>query len=213
MEHYWIYIIVAIASLIKGFTGFGFALITLPLLINWYSPKELIPVLILCNLFSSVIIVLQKKERKLVDKQFRTLIIYGAAYTLTGVALFKSISEDLMITILGILFIILSSISLLGIKYNARLTPLTFKIAGAFLGFLTGSVSISGPPLALFLNAAKVDNQQFREIFSWFNITTATIAIISYITLDLLTLETLKITGLFLPILYIGSFLGKRLNH
>jgi len=213
MLYFWIIIIVSVASLVKGITGFGFALIAMPPLMIWYSPKELIPVLILCNLFASLVIVLQKKDRKLVNKQFQSLIGFGALFTLVGVLTLKYISEDILITLMSVFFILLSVGSFLGIRYSIKLSDRSYKIAGVFLGFLTGSISISGPPLALFLHSAGVDNQEFREIFSWFSIVTAFIALVGYGLLGLLTLATFKMTLLFLPILYLGSFLGKRLNH
>lgn len=165
MLYFWIILIVSVASLVKGITGFGFALIALPPLLIWYSPQEMIPVLILCNLFASLVIVLQKKDRKLVNKQFQTLIIYGALFTLLGVFTLKYLSEDILITIMSMFFIVLSICSLLGIRYSIKLSDWSYRLAGMFLGFLTGSISISGPPLALFLHSAKVDNQEFREIF------------------------------------------------
>lgn len=213
MEYVWIILIVLVASLIKGITGFGFALISLPLLITWYPAKELIPVLVFCNLMASLIIVLQKKDRKLINKQFRSLIIYGGIFTVTGVIFFKNIPEHMLILIISTFFIILSALSLLNIKYPIPLTNISFKIAGAVLGFLTGSISISGPPLALFLNSANVDNQEFREIFAWFSIITATVALVGYGFFGLITAQTIKMTLLFFPILFVGSFLGKRLNH
>ncbi|MBN2166127.1 MAG: hypothetical protein JW717_07620 [Marinilabiliaceae bacterium] len=64
---------------------------------------------------------------------------------------------------------------------------MSYKVVGSIIGFLTGSISVSGSPLVLFLNAAKVDNKQFREIFGWFNIVTALIAIGGCIHLYLIT--------------------------
>ncbi|MBE9468036.1 MAG: sulfite exporter TauE/SafE family protein [Bacteroidetes bacterium] len=213
MELYWVILIVFTASLVKGITGFGFALVSLPPLLIWYSPTELIPVLIFCNLAASVIIILQKKEKKLVNKQFRSLIIYGAIFTITGVLTLNYISENILIRIMSIFFILLSVLSLLGIKYSVKLHPIAYKIAGAFLGFLTGCISISGPPLALFLNSANVDNQEFREIFSWFSIVTSIVALFGYYFSGILTFQTFKMSALFLPILFVGSFIGKRINH
>lgn len=213
MEIYWIILIVAFASLIKGITGFGFALVSLPPLLIWYSPKELIPVLIFCNLSASIIIVLQKKEQKLVNKHFRSLIIYGAIFTVLGVLTLKYFSEDFLIKIMSIFFILMSVLSIVGINYSIKLSPISYKIAGAFLGFLTGSISISGPPLALFLHSADVSNQEFREIFSWFSIVTSVVAIIGYGFSGILTFQTIKLTALFLPILFVGSYIGKRINH
>jgi len=213
MEIFWILLIVLIASLVKGITGFGFALVSLPLLINWYSPKELIPVLILCNLFVSTVIVLQKKDEKLVNRQFRSFIIFGGLFTLFGVIVLKNMPEEMLIRTLSIILIVLSVISLLGIKYSLKLTDTAYKVAGAFLGFLTGSTSISGPPMALFLHSANVNNKEFREIFAWFSIVTTVIALGGYAFFGLLTLQTFKMAGMFLPILYFGTYFGKRLNH
>ena len=212
MEIIWIIIIISIAALIKGITGFGFALISLPLLTFWYSPKELIPVLILANLFSSIIIVIQKKDRKLINGQFRSLIYSGALFTLVGVITLKYISEDVLILIMSIFFIVLSTLTLIGVNYSFKLSDMSYKLAGAFCGFLTGCISVSGPPLALFLNSAHVDNQEFREIFSWFSIVTSVIALAGYYILGMLTFKMLELTILILPILFLGSYFGKRLN-
>jgi len=213
MELFWIVLVVVIASLVKGITGFGFALVALHPLMIWYSPKEIIPVLLLCNLFASVLIILQKKDRQLINRQFKWLIIFGALFTIVGVIFLKYLPEHLLIVIVSIFLIILTVLSILGVQYPIKITNRSYKIAGAFLGFLTGSISISGPPMALFLYSAKVDKQQFREIFSWFSIVTSIVALAGYVVLGILTIESLKMSLLFLPILFIGSFIGKKLNN
>lgn len=212
MEFFWIILIIVIASLVKGITGFGFALVSLPLLLIWYSPKEIIPVLLILNLFASTIIVLQKKENRLINKQFKSLIIYGALFTIIGVVFLKFLPEELMIVVLSVFLILLSVLSILGVKYSIKLTNRSYKIAGAFFGFLTGSISISGPPMALFLHSAKVNNQQFREVFSWFSIVTSIVALVGQFVFGILTFKSFKMAFLFLPILFIGSLIGKKLN-
>lgn len=62
MDWLFILLVVLIASLVKGITGFGFALVSLPILVAWFPVKELIPVLTICNLLASIVIVLQKKK-------------------------------------------------------------------------------------------------------------------------------------------------------
>ena len=212
MDYFWIFVIIIIASVVKGITGFGFAMMSLPLLLFWYSPKVIIPVLIMCNLFASIMIVLQKKEHKLVNKHFISLVTYGGIFTILGVATLKTIPSKILIVLISIFFIVLSIIYLFNRKYSRSLKKNIYKIAGAVCGFLTGCISIGGPPLAMFLNLAKTNNQQFREIFSWFNIVSASIALIGYFFLGLLTLETIKLSILFIPILIFGSFFGKRIN-
>lgn len=212
MEYVVIFLMVLFSALIKGITGFGFALISLPLLMFYYSPTELIPVLMICNLLSSLLIVVQKKEHKLIDRNYKNLIIFGAGFTIVGVALLNVISEEFLIHIMAMLFMGLSLFSLFKIKYNPQIKKPWYKMAGALCGTLTGCISVSGPPLALFLNYANAGNRQFREVFSWFSLVTSLVALIGYYISGLITPKTIELSMSFLPILFIGSYVGKRLN-
>ncbi len=213
MASIWVLIAVSIASLVKGITGFGFALFSLPILLFWYPIKELIPILIICNLFASIIIVLQKKERPLVNNKFKILIGIGGLFTIFGTIALEILPERELLIGTTIFIILLSVLSFVKVKAHIRLRNSIYIIAGIVCGFLTGAISVSGPPLALFLNAAKVDNQEFREIFSWFSIVTTIVALIGYYSQDMLNMNILNTSIQFFPILYIGSFIGKRLNQ
>ncbi len=213
MPNIWIILIVIASSLIKGITGFGFALFSFPLLLIWYAPKEIIPVLMICNLIASVLIVVQKKEHKLLDKQSYFLIGSGGIFTLLGVVALSAGDGKLLVHISGILFIALTLISLRKRNNEAQKLPdYIYTLSGAFIGFLTGAVSVSGPPLALFLNRANVSNRKFREIFAAFSVFTATIALIGYYQAGMINLQTIKSALVFTPILLAGTVFGKRLN-
>ena len=211
MHNIWIFVIIIFSSLIKGLTGFGFALVSFPLLLIWYSPKEIIPILMICNLMASILIILQKKEHKLLDIHSYLLIIFGGIFTIAGVLILSATDGKTLIHLSGIFFI---AIAILSTKKKKKITlpRYSYLLAGALIGFLTGAISVSGPPLALFLNRANISNRQFREIFAWFSVITATIAIFSYSQLGLLTKETLTTSLIFLPILLTGTIIGKKLN-
>ncbi len=213
MPNIYIILTIVVSSLIKGITGFGFALLSLPVLLTWYEPKEIIPVLMICNLFASLFIILQKKEKKLIDKPSKQLIISGGLFTILGVVILKYINADWLIHFSGIFFIVLTILSLIKRKKESVAIPIyAYPLVGSIIGLITGTISISGPPLALFLNKAKVDNKKFREIFAWFSIVTATIAIIGYYQIGLLSNQVLKHSLLFTPILLAGTIIGKHLN-
>lgn len=159
---------------------------------------------------ASVFIVLQKKDRQLIDENSKFRIIYGVSFSVIGVFFLKLLPEELKLHILSAFLIALSLLSILGMQYSIPIKPRTFRIAGACLCFLTGSVSISGPPIAFFLNTVKVDYQEFREVFSWFSIVTATVALVGYGVLGMLTFSIFKTALLFFPLLFMGSFIGKR---
>ena len=213
MLNIWIILIIVFSSLIKGLTGFGFALISFPLLLTWYAPKEIIPVLMVCNLIASVMIVLQKKEYKMLDKQSYYLIGTGGLFTIAGVIALSSTDGKWLIRLSGILFILLTVFSLVKrMPGDKKMRDRAYLSAGVFIGFLTGAVSVSGPPLALFLNRAKISNCKFREIFAAFSLVTALIAIFGYYQVGMITLQTLKLSIIFIPILLTGAIVGKKLN-
>jgi uncharacterized membrane protein YfcA len=213
MPNIWVILIIVFSSLIKGITGFGFALFSFPLLLMWYEPKEIIPVLMICNLIASILIVLQKKEHKLLDKQSYFLIGAGGLFTMAGVIALSASEDRLLVHLSGILFIVLTLFSLKNRKSTNTILPnYTYITAGSLIGFLTGAVSVSGPPLALFLNRANVSNRKFREIFAAFSVVTAVIAIYGYFQVGMITFPTLKMSLIFAPILLAGTIFGKKLN-
>ena len=93
MPNIWIFLVIILSSLIKGITGFGFALFSFPLLLIWYPPREIIPVLMICNLIASILIVLQKKDHKLLNKNAYQLIGAGGLFTIAGVFALSATSE------------------------------------------------------------------------------------------------------------------------
>ncbi len=213
MPNIWVIMIIIFSSLIKGVTGFGFALFSFPLLLIWYTPKEIIPVLMICNLITSVMIVLQKKEQKLLDKQSYYLIFSGGLFTILGVIALSTTDGKWLIHLSGIFFILLTIYSLIKKRPDNKIIQnRAFWSAGALIGFLTGAISVSGPPLALFLNRARISNRKFREIFAAFSVVTAIIAMVGYGQTGLLTRDAINLTLVFTPILLVLTIVGKKLN-
>ena len=213
MINFWTLLVVIISSLIKGITGYGFALLSLPVLLLWYSPGEIIPVLLICNLFASLFIVAQKKDHRLIDNRSRVLIVTGGVFTILGVFALSVVRGNTLMHISGAFFIVLTVLSLKSKLYrHIKLPKYSYLIAGAVVGFLTGTISVSGPPLALFLNVAKVSKKEFREIFANFSIVTALVAVAGYYRVGLFTTETIKMSLIFTPVLFIGTMIGKQFN-
>lgn len=213
MPNIWIILIITFSSFIKGITGFGFALFSFPLLLHWYTPKEIIPVLTICNLISSIMIVLQKKEHKLLDKQSYLLIGAGGIFTVFGVIALSTSDGRVLFHLAGTLFILKTILSLKKRKHKeTKLPNYAYILAGSFIGFITGAISVSGPPLAIFLKRVNVDNLKFREIFAAFSVITAIIAILGYFHTGMLSPKTITDSVIFVPILLAGTIIGKKLN-
>ncbi len=213
MLNIWILIIVAFSSVVKGVTGLGFTLLSFPLLLIWYSPKEIIPVLCVCNLIGSLMIILQKKQEKLIDKKSYILIWVGAVCTILGVVALSSTDGTWLVRGAGIVFILLTILSFFDRKSEKKdFKTSAYAGVGVLIGFLAGAISVSGPPMVIFLNKIKVSNLAFREITAMFNFITAIIAVFGYWQADMFNEQSLKLILIFAPILFFGTIVGKKIN-
>ncbi|MBN1180998.1 MAG: sulfite exporter TauE/SafE family protein [Bacteroidales bacterium] len=206
-----IFIVVFISGIVKGTTGFGFALFSLPLLAHFIPIKTLIPLLTLFNLFSSIQIIVLSKGLKL-NKRILLLSFTGIIGVFLGTVMLKYMHEFWLKTVCAVVLVILSILFLTGFRFKVHKLRRGFSIAGFISGFLGGSMSVSGPPLALFLTSIKIDSQHFRFTFAWFSIITASVAMFDYIKIGVVYPITFKLFAFSLPVLLASLQLGKYLN-
>ncbi|MBN2350128.1 MAG: sulfite exporter TauE/SafE family protein [Bacteroidales bacterium] len=211
MEYaHWIIIlcIVFLSGIVKGTTGFGFALFALPLLVHFIPIKTLVPILTLFNLFSSAQIVIQTRKVK-ISRSIFLLSFAGIAGVIIGSLLLKFLPEKWLKLLAAVFLIVLSILFLTGYRFKIRKIRRGNIIAGLVSGFLGGSTSVSGPPLALFLTSLKLDTKHFRFTFAWYSIITAVVAMLDYLKIGLVYTQTFTIFFISLPVLIISIELGK----
>lgn len=210
----WVYVfaVILLASLLKGITGFGFALLSMPLLLFVYPVKFLIPVLTGFNLFTSILIVLSKKQKK---QGLKALILpsWGILGLIPGVLFLHFQSDRTLKIFAGIMLSLLAFAFLFGYRFKIRNPRRATMIAGLVSGFLNGSISVGGPPLAFFLTSIKEDNEGFRMKFAWFSIATASSALIGYYTAGLINNETFRMLLYMFPVLITGTLVGKKVSR
>ena len=210
----WIIItlVIFLSGIVKGTTGFGFALFSLPMLAHFVPIKSLIPLLTLFNLLSSVQIVTFSKGLKL-NRRIILLSASGIIGVLIGTVVLKYIDETWLKMGCSVALIILSVLFLTGYRFPVRKLRRGCTMAGFVSGFLGGSTSVSGPPLALFLTSIKMDSQHFRYFFAWFSVITASVAFFDYIKIGIVSSLTFKLFAFTLPALILSLQVGKFLNN
>ncbi len=204
--------IVLSASLIKGSTGFGFSMAALPLMALQYPLKTAVPIITFWSLATSVIIILQKKSYT-ISKEDNSVVFWGALGTVIGTLFITHIKERLLVLMTAILFAVLTLLALKGIELKVRNRKRATIRTGLISGILAGSISISGPPVTLFLNAIQKTKEEFREIFARFDLFTSTVALAGFTLTGYFRTETLFQAAFFIPVIFAGSFIGKRLNR
>jgi hypothetical protein len=175
------------------------------------SLKLVVPLLVIFSLFMNSIILYNLRAH--VDLK-RILILIGSSIIATpiGAYLLISIDENFLKLIVGIIVVLSAIIFKLGFNIQVKNEKLAFIPVGIISGLLNGSVSLSGPPIILFLTNQKTEKQVFRATLTSFFWILNIATIFVFFFNGLINLEVLELSVKLLPALIIGLFFGIKLG-
>ncbi len=139
----------AIAGLVRGFTGFGSALIYIPLISAIYGPHIAAPTLLLFDTICSVPFAIQCWPQA---TRREVLPVALAAALALPVGVLALLYVDALILRWFIAALVLFALAALitGWRYHGRPTVAASMGVGAFAGFGSGAVQIAAPALLVF---------------------------------------------------------------
>jgi uncharacterized membrane protein YfcA len=196
----------------QALTGFGFVMVSMPLLILVFDPKTAVGLSLILSFFS--IVALMYTVRVDTNWQLVKRIFGGAIVGLpVGLLVFSQI-DVVNLKVYASLVILL--MSLFGLKnYSFKFEPEQAEKyvipTGIISGFLSGSVGMSGPPIALFLSSLDIEKEEFRATTLAFFLLIHPSSFISMFALGSLPLYTAKIALYLIPFVFTGMFIGRRL--
>lgn len=198
------------ASVLKGITGFGFALFSVPLLSFMFPMSTLVPAIALFNVVTSTYILFGLKEKV---KWYYIVPMFVASLggIPLGIYALEFMNEDTLRIIVGVMVIIFSLKLLKGVNLAKRFKKMPLFLAGFLSGILTSSISIGGPPLVIAMNRKGYKKEFFRAVFSWFTVFSSTFASVAFYVKGFLTPESIKFAALVLPLLVLGSGWGNKI--
>jgi len=206
------FISILLASFIQGITGFGFALIAVPLL-SLFIPeiRNITPIIVIYSFLTNIIIVY--KSRHYIDfKKIMPLIIFGIIATPIGTFILLYVKVNTLKIIIGSIITITAFAMLKNFKFKIKNQSISYGIVGLLSGFLNGSTGLSGPPVVLFLTNQNTDKDIFRANLSFYGIATNIFAIIVFIAEGIVNISVLNFTLIHLPALIIGVFVGIKVS-
>ena len=159
-EILWICFVVAGASASQAISGFGFALIAVPLLSLLIDPQIAVVLSTVVGAFSSTfqaIVDRAHAQRDLV-KRLTISAYVGMPF---GLLVFMCVSESVLRFIVGIVVLIAAFSLMRGFSIPHSQQKLDW-LMGWFSGVLATSTSTNGPPLVFLLQAKKLTPSHFR---------------------------------------------------
>jgi uncharacterized protein len=204
--------IAALSGLVRGFSGFGSALIYVPLTAAVYDPRVAAASFLLIDFATGLAFafgvwrqaqwrdILPMVSAALVAAQLGTLILQYADPVLLrwGIALF-----------IALLLPILMS----GWRYHGRPLLIVTIAVGLLGGTLGGAIQISGPPVILYWLGSMHEPAVLRAKFiSYFAIFAAG-SVVTYIAHGLLTPQVIALALMAGPLHIFSMWLGGRVFH
>jgi len=142
-------VFVFLASIVRGFTGFGFSALAVTTLSLITAPKEIVPVIFILEIIASLHLLPSTFGH--VDKKFLFPLTLGVVIcTPLGVLLLVHLSEESMRLILYPMVMIIAILLSMGGKQK-RPQPALPYIGGLVSGFANGAAAIGGLPVVLLM--------------------------------------------------------------
>ena len=203
-------LVIFLSSIIQGLTGFGFALVSVPIMMFILSPKVVVPIVIIHSLVINLIILFE--ARKWVNlKRIWPLMIAGAAGIPIGTYLLIVLNASILKIFIGSVIIPFAITSLVGFKKPIRSEKLAFAPVGVTSGLLASSTSLAGPPVILFFANQGIEKQTFRANLVAYFIVLGLAAILAFVIGGVITTEVINYALWLLPSTILGVMTGIKL--
>ncbi|MBV8391693.1 MAG: sulfite exporter TauE/SafE family protein [Alphaproteobacteria bacterium] len=203
-------IMAAVAGTVRGFSGFGAAMVMTPVFTALYGPEVGIT---LC-LIEEIIVALPLLPRALPHVDWRRIgILLAAAIVgapLGNYAVTRVSPEPMRWAISAI---VLTAVALLasGWRYHGPMRAAPTAVAGVISGFLNGLAGMAGPPIAFYYLAGKEPVERVRANLTTYFIFVDLVALTLFLSRGLVGWHT-GVLGLCLaPAVVLGGVIGERL--
>lgn len=200
-------IIIFFASVVRGFTGFGLALVAVPL-IQFFMPVTDTAVFIaMINLIFSVLY--YRRSRALIKGQpLGRMALWTGIGVAAGTVVLKFVNPAYIQLVWGLLIIFIVVALSRGIGFTLRSDASAMTMSGLFGGILAGATGITGPPVAIILSALKTPKEKFNAIISVFILFAVSYALVFYLITGLVAGETALLALCSVPALVAGLKTG-----
>ena len=199
-----------VAGIMRGFSGFGSALVVVPVMAAVYGPQLAVPAAVLIHLVTS----LQLLPGALRDCEWGRIIPLSVAGCLAipvGAWFLVTQDPDLLRKGISVLIILFAIMMLRGWRYTGKVNGWIMATAGGIGGVITGAATIGGPPVVAFLMAGPFSAAQNRAAIIIYFIFVQIVAVVMYWIGGIVEWGVIGICFHVTPTLMAGMWIGQNL--
>lgn len=200
------------ASLLRGFTGFGFGLAAVPLLSLALPPAQVVPLVVTLQ----VVIGLGGLREAGKACDWRAVAMLAPGLVL-GVPVGLLTLTKLPPNPVRLMIALIIALSVLLLHRGARLPPNPSRIVAAGVGLLAGVISglasMGGPPIVVYLMALGHTASRVRATSIVYFLLAGCVTLAPMAAGGMITRDILVWSAASLPVLFGGSWLGTKAFH
>jgi uncharacterized protein len=199
-----------VASIARGFSGFGSALIFMPLASTVAAPRTVAALLLLIDLIAAA--PMAPAAWKQADRKAVVMMACGSAVTVP-LGTYALTQFDPVTTRWIIIAFVTALLALLisGWRYHGRAHPAASVGVGGVAGFCSGLAQTGGPPVVAYWLGQPIAGAIARANIILYFAMSDIFSFASYLVGGILTLDTVRLALFVGPAYAIGLFIGSRL--
>ena len=206
----WIIFAALLAGLVRGFSGFGTAMVFLPIASQYLTPFEAIASLAIMEFFGTFAVM--RKSWSDADKvDLARLVVGMTIVTPFALLLLAKVGADFYRYSVSILSLFLLVLVGSGIRYKGKLNPLVIFSVGGLGGLTGGLTGIPGPPVILLyiasshpISVIRANNLLFLYFFD-------VCVVLIFALSGVLTLKIFLLGSILALPNFLGNFIGAKL--
>jgi uncharacterized membrane protein YfcA len=199
------------AYFIRGITGFGSGLLSVPLLALIIPLQTVVPLILVLDL-SAPLLMTRNARADVKWQEIIPLLPTSLIGIVIGVSLLVSLPREPLLTGLA-LFVILFGLRYLLNIHGDRLVSKIWSIPTGLIGGLIGALfGTGGPPYVIYLAHRISEKSQLRATFSGLFMLDGSFRVITFIIMGLLGISLLPLIILSAPVMMLALYLGSRIH-
>ncbi|MCL2381793.1 MAG: sulfite exporter TauE/SafE family protein [Treponema sp.] len=205
-------IIILVAGFIQGLTTFGLSLVAIPFLILIIPLQQIVPIIVVLALLTNSL-VLYNARKNISFKKFIPLLLAAILFLPVGAHSLRYMNTDYLKLVFGILVTGFSLLLIMKKTFPIKHEKAGYMATGSLSGFLNGSLSISGPPVVLFLSIQGVSKDAFRANITLYFMILNTVTVAIFLAHGLLNRAVFEQILYLAPALVVGVLAGIRVSR
>ena len=210
------FLVIILAAAVSGLTGFGLAIVGVPLLLVFFEPAEVVVLIAFTSVFTNAVII-QDSWREVETRSIFSLIPWAILGLVFGTEVLLSVNPDYIRLGVGVIVVLSAILLLRDVTVRGIEGRWGTVLAGATSGALSTSTGIAGPPIVLLFAARGLPKASFRASNAAYFLLLSVAIVVVLFARSIVEVSQLWTAAALVPAAFIGKTLGttlvKRLSN